>query len=188
MGRLFWSFMAILSAILIHISFVLFAPAYIFRGFSKLDDATRVSNQFVVLPQDRRRTLLPSLRGPGVAAYCDIDLSRGVVSITMQPPKTYWSLAVFSQTGKQLYALNEQQADTELIAIDFKRAPSLIEKVIGSGDEEENISFVDSAAWSVELADQHAYAVLWIPYPDTLQVGEGEQAMKASSCALKKKA
>ncbi len=116
----------------------------------------------------------------------DIDLSKGPVTITMRPPKTYWSLAVFSQTGRQLYALNERQADAEEIAIDFKRAPSLIEQVTGGGDDDGG-SLIENAAWTVQLNDVQAYAVMWVPYADALLVSEGEKALKAGSCGLKVK-
>jgi uncharacterized membrane protein len=186
MGRVFWTIMAMVGAILVHICFVLFAPLELFRAYSSLNKAVTASNTLVVLPSDARRNMLPYLRGPGVAAYCDIDLSNGPVTIAMRPPKTYWSLSVFSQTGRQLYGLNERQADAEEIAIDFKRAPSLIEQVAG-GSDEEGVSLVENAAWTVELSDVHAYAVMWVPFADALQVSDGEKALKAGRCALKAK-
>jgi uncharacterized membrane protein len=184
MGRIYWSIMGLVGAVLIHICFVLFAPFELFRIRSSFSDAIKVSNQLVVLPGDLRRNLLPSLRGPGVAVYCGIDLSRGPVTIAMRPPQTYWSLAVFSQSGEQLYALNERQADADEIAIDFKHAPSLIEQITGSGDEDGE-KFSETAAWTVQLRDFHAYAVLWVPYADPLYVKDGESMLKAGRCGAK---
>jgi uncharacterized membrane protein len=187
MGRVFWTILGLVGAVFVHICFVLFAPLELFRAYSSFNKSVTASNTLVVLASDTRRSMLPSLRGPGVAAYCDIDLSMGPVTIAMRPPKTYWSLAVFSQTGRQLYALNERQADAEEIAIDFKRAPSLIEQVAGGGGDDEGVSLIENAAWTVELSDVHAYAVMWIPYADALQVSDGEKALKAGRCGLKAK-
>jgi hypothetical protein len=177
---------AALCAALIHIVMVLYIPYEAFRAYSKFDVATRTANQLVVLPSDTRRSLLPSLRGPGVAAYCNIDLTKGPVSILLQPPATYWSLSVFSRSGRQLYALNERQADTAQIAIDFKRSPSLLGRIMGTGTDEDITPTIDSAAWNVELSDAQAYAVMWIPYADPGLVKLGEEQMKSSSCSLKK--
>jgi uncharacterized membrane protein len=184
--RLYWITVAVLGAVLVHIVMVLFAPIEFFRVYSRLDSATRSANALVVLPPDTRRSMLPAFRGPGVAAYCKIDLSKGNVSITLLPPNTYWSLSVFSTTGRQLYALNDRQADTDQIAIDFKRAPSLIDKVLGAGSDDEAAVSLESAAWTVELPDVQAHAVLWIPYADPLLIKSGEEQMARSSCAAKK--
>jgi uncharacterized membrane protein len=186
MGRLYWLSVAILGAVFIHICMVLFAPVEFFKTYARFDAATRNSNTLVILPQETRRSLLPAFRGPGVVAYCNIDLTAGNVMINMQPPDTYWSLSVFSTRGRQLYALNERQADTDQIAINFKRAPSLIDKVMGAGSDDDAAVTFDSAAWTVELADQHAHAVLWIPYADPLLVANGEAQMKGSTCSANK--
>ncbi len=184
MGKVFWCIMGLAGAVLVHICFILFAPLELFRIRSSFSDTIKFSNQLVILPDDVRRNLLPSLRGPGVAAYCGIDLSGGAVTIAMRPPQTYWTLAVFSQRGEQLYALNERQADAEEIAIDFMHAPSLIEQVMG-GNEEQGEKFSETAAWTVQLRDFHAYAVLWVPYADPLRVKDGETLLKSGRCGGK---
>jgi uncharacterized membrane protein len=186
MGRFFWAVMACTGAVLVHIGFVLYGPSKLFQTYASFDKAIATSNTLVVLPDIARRSLLPSLRGPGVAAYCDIDLSKGPVTIALRPPKTYWSLAVFGQNGRQVYALNERQADAEDIAIDFKRAPSLIEQISGGG-EDDTVSIIQGAAWTVQLKDRHAYAVLWIPYADPLLIADGERALKSGRCSLTEK-
>jgi uncharacterized membrane protein len=187
MGRIFWGLMGLLTAAAVHIAFVLFGPQYLFQSFAKNTDFGRTANQLVILSDDTRHAILPALRGAGVAAVCNVDLSKGKVRMVLQPPKFYWSLAIFTQGGKQVYALNDSQANNETINIDLVRAKPITEQVLGkSNDDDEDVSTIETAAWRVELIEPKAYAVIWAPLEDSLRAPDTIEALKASQCGLKK--
>jgi uncharacterized membrane protein len=145
-------------------------------------------HSLLILQDVARRSLLPALRGPGVAAVCNVDLSKGTVRMVLLPPKFYWSLAIFTQGGKQVYALNDSQTDNDAINIDLIRAKPILEQVLSKNTEEEDddVSLVDAAAWRVELTEPRAYAVLWAPLEDPLAAPATIEALQASHCGLKK--
>ncbi len=182
-GRFFWPVFAIVLAVTTHVAFVLFAPKMLF-GSQTTQAASLARDEFTILDSTTRRKLLPSLMGPGVAAFCSMDLTNGPVRIEMKLPKVYWSLAIFSQSGKQLYTINDQQADTDSIVIDLVRAASLVDQVLAGGADEESIN-IENAAWRVELIDPRAYAVLWLPVDDALLVDSARATIGASICRTK---
>jgi uncharacterized membrane protein len=186
-GRIFWGMMGLLLAAAIHIGFVLFGPQQLFWAHVRGTEFGRKTNELLILQDETRRSLLPTLRGPGVAAVCNVDLSLGTVRMVLVPPQFYWSLAIFTQGGKQVYALNDSQADNDEINIDLVRAKPVLEQVFAkNAEEDEDVSLVDAAAWRVELVETHAYAVLWAPLEDPLEAPHTINALQASRCGLKK--
>ncbi len=178
--------MGFLLAGAVHIGFVLFGPPQLFWLRAGGSDFGAKTNELRILADDTRRMILPALRGPGAVAVCNIDLSKGTVRMALQPPKFYWSLAIFTQGGKQVYALNDSQTDNDVINIDLVRAKPILEQVLAknAGDDDE-VSIVDTAAWRVELIEPRAYAVLWAPLEDPLDGPQTIEALKASRCGLK---
>jgi uncharacterized membrane protein len=187
MGLPFWSLTGLLTAVAVHLAYVLFAPGFLFATQSRLAAATDSANAIDILTDERRGQLLPTLRGDGIAVVCNADLAKGDVRFEVQLPETYWSLAVFSRSGKQVYQLNDAQAETTSVALEMRYAKSIFERILGASDEDEAVVIQD-AAWTVDLSERQAFAVFWVPLTDPLLREPTMATLKKGRCSLKQTA
>lgn len=187
MGIPFWSVTGLLTAIAAHLAYVLIAPGFLFSTQSRLVAATEATNAIDILTDERRNQLLPTLRGDGIAVMCNADLAKGNVRFEVDLPETYWSLAVFSRSGKQVYQLNDAQAETTSVAVELRYAKSIIERVLGASEDEEEL-IIQDAAWTVDLPERQAFAVFWVPLTDPLLREPTLATLKKGKCSLKQRA
>ncbi len=176
--------MALLIALGIHIMYVLSVPGTVFQ--QDMARATRGSgtNALHVLTRAERLEILPSYAGESVTALCRIDLGKGKVGLNIKVPASYWTFAVFTEKGRQVYALNDKQAGAEAFDVEISRAQSLIEQISGVGDPESVVDEINNSAWSVEMIEQRGIALLWVPVVEPLLRPAIEDVVKQSKCSV----
>jgi uncharacterized membrane protein len=185
MGKLFWVFLAGLAGIGIHILYVLLLPSAVFqRDVQALTKDGKTNSLQLMQPNDQS-ALLPGFAGDSVTAVCRIDVSKGKVGLSLKVPSTYWTLAIYSQSGRQTYALNDKQAGVDSFEIVVSKARSLLEQVANVGNADDANDDIANAAWNVEIPDRQGLAFLWIPLTNALSRPAVEAVVKESKCAVK---
>ncbi len=185
MARLFWIIIGLLTAASVHILYVLLVPGMALESNVAALSGNAARNTFHVLPARSTSALMPGHAGDGVSAMCRIDLGKGKVGLSLQVPDMYWTLAIYSQSGKQIYALNDKQAGVDRFDIEITRARSLIEMVTSLGEVEEGGDEISNAAWTVEMPDSRGLMLLWVPLPDPLLRPAVESILSAGTCVAK---
>src|SRR5262245_15456376 len=108
-GRVFWVAATILLAIVVHLSYVLFAPGDTVERKLQAMRAVAGVNSLKVLSASDSRNFLAG-EGPGmVHAICVYDLDNGEVLAEAPIPRGYWSVSIYSSKGTNLYTLNDRQ-------------------------------------------------------------------------------
>jgi uncharacterized membrane protein len=184
MGKIFWLFTIGFIALAMHISYVLFAPGYFFQH--KLNDVTsgKPDNQFYLLAAEKQSQLYPTATANDVVGVCKFDLQAGPVVFSAQMPKQYWSVSIYTDSGAQIYSLDDQQAGSNSFAIDLKRAKTIFELLFAKNDSEDG-GQVENLGWKVESTDRRGLVIVWVPLSDQLMRSEVEDILKGSSCNAK---
>lgn len=151
---LYWVTATALVALVIHLSYVLFAPT------PKLDEImaafrdTAGVNRFRVLTPEETARLLP-LEGPAlVHAVCAFDIAARPIRASLPIVSDYWSLSVITEDGRNAYLLNDRQAGVEALSLVLRLKPEGARGESPQGQEETGIDpqstanriFIDLAA------------------------------------------
>jgi uncharacterized membrane protein len=184
MGKMFWLVTSGLILLASHISYVLFAPSYLFQY--KLYAATdgKPDNSFFILAPEKQSQLFPIASAGDVVGVCKYDLQTGRVVFSALLPKTYWSLSIYTDSGTQIYALDDVQAGSNAFTVDLTRAKTILQQLFAKNDGEES-GQVENLGWKVEATDRRGLAIVWIPLSDELMRGEVEEIVKGSHCEVK---
>jgi uncharacterized membrane protein len=177
----FWIGLTALMAIATHLAYVLFVPAQLYQSALGSAVPDLKPNVLVILDQGVQANLLPAYRGNGVSAFCLIDLSSGTVQIDAVLPRSYWSLAIHTEDGLQVYALNDAQAENDNVQIKLSRAKGFFEQVFKANDVDDGIDF-STVGWRVELPGPGGLAIIWVPLPDPFARKEIEAQLQKGSC------
>ncbi len=184
MGKLFWLLTVSMIAVVVHISYVLFAPAMLFQ--QKLYQATegRPDNSFFILTPEKQTQLFPAATVKDVVGVCKYDLGAGQLILSATLPKTFWTMAIYTQSGKQVYALDDAQAGSNAFSIELSRAKTLFEQVISTG-EADDAGQIENLGWRAETTERRGLAIVWIPLSDELLRKPVETIIKDSTCLPK---
>jgi uncharacterized membrane protein len=164
-------------AAVLHVAFVWFLPHAIMQIFmSRLAGLASV-NRVVAppLPTDTSRTVVtpsPDL----LYGTCVFDITHGPVRVTLRPPSTYWSLALFDTNTDNVFKLNATDIESETAEI-----------VLGSASD---IAAVKADFPSAKLVQPpHASGVMLarILVLDKSNMAEALAAQKSVSCDTIKK-
>jgi uncharacterized membrane protein len=184
MRFLFWVFSCALLAVSTHLAYVLFVPSNTFKAGIDSALKTQGENTFSILDPSLQTRLLPFAGPVDLVGFCRFNLSSGPVRFFVEVPKGYWTFAVYTLRGQQVYALNDRQADTERFNVTLRRTASLLEQVsdAGGGDD----TPISDSGWEVRLSEPEGVAFLWMPHADPLRRLEAERALRKSLCSMKK--
>lgn len=75
------------------------------------------------LPTDKSRSVVapsPDL----LYAACVFDVSAGPVRVSMRPPKTYWSLALFDRNSDNFFRTNDGEQTGDSVDLILSQAPA----------------------------------------------------------------
>lgn len=177
-GRLFWLIGAVLLAVIVHLSYVLFGPRVAMAGLEReAAGFAGGTNRMQVLNAEQYAALFGG-GAAAVAATCAYDLSRGDVMLHAAfLPGMPWTLTLYAGRGNGIYAVNDVQAGANQVTVRIRQVSSL-KRLLG-GDEEAGIV---NDGWRVETGETKGIAVLWMPLPDKAYRQRAEEAMSASSC------
>jgi uncharacterized membrane protein len=186
MAKFFWLLFAGLVAAAVHISYVLFVPGAALHNELAALSTPAEKSKWHIATDSEKSSLLPGFAGSGVAAICAFDLGQGPYELGMNVPKSYWSLAIYAETGKQVYSLNDKQAGAETFQIEVRKAKSMLDQLASVGEAENTVDVISNIAWTVEMADRRGVAVLWLPAADQFEQGTLVAQVQSSSCIRKK--
>jgi uncharacterized membrane protein len=183
MGRMFWLCMALLIGVAVHIGYILTVPGMIFQQSTASASGDAKINTMQILSKAARLDLLPGYAGESVAAICRFDLAKGKVSLKLNVPPSYWTFAVFTERGRQIYALNDKQAGAETFDVEITRGKSIVGQLVSVGQPEDVVEEITNAAWSVEMIEKNGLALLWVPVSNPLMRPSIEAVVKESKCS-----
>jgi uncharacterized membrane protein len=184
MGRLLWVAMVGLVAVATHISYVLFAPGFLFERKLYLTTEGRPENSFFVLSPDKQVQLVPTATPEDVVGICKYDLQGGKLELSANLPRSYWTMSIYTQSGKQVYALDDVQAGSSAISIELSQSRTLLQQLFGSS-EGDDANQIEDLGWRVETTERRGLAIVWIPLADQLMRPRIEAIIKESRCAPK---
>lgn len=122
MGRiLFWILATAILAAGTHLAVVLFTPDVSMASLiDRIRTATAV-NRMVVLERDEVGGLIHEPNPDLAYAVCPYDITGGELQVRLEIPDTYWSVAVYSDRGDNIYTLNDRQAGTSYLVLRLVR-------------------------------------------------------------------
>lgn len=179
MLRVYWIIVALVTAVIVHVAVVLFAPAYFSAArFGDADSGGSV-NSFFILSPERMARLFPGLPRQSVAGACIYDVSAGNVTLEADLPNGFWVTAIYTSRGKPIYSVNNRQSGANAFTVSLSRAPGFIELVMQATDKER--PEIDSG-WTVMSPEPSGLAVVWYPLADPAQRTQVAEAMARSRC------
>ncbi len=190
MGRLLWLSTVAVVAAAVHFAYVLFAPGLLFERQVFATTDGKPDNSFFVLVPEKQAQLFPTATAQDVVGICKYDLKGGRLTLAANLPKTYWTMSIYSQTGKQVYALDDVQAGSSAISIELSQSKTFFQQILAmaspSADGEDS-SQIEDLGWRVETPEPRGLAIVWIPLSDELMRPRVESIIKESRCEPKAK-
>ncbi len=181
MGRMYWLVIAVLVGIVTHVTYVLFLPSYLFTRNLSEATTSQAYNQFFIADRQNQTNLFPAATSKSIIGLCKFDLSNGPIALQAKLPRSYWTFSVYSQSGRQVYALNDVQAGTSEFKVELSKTKSFLEQLMGNG-RAEDLTQTENLGWHAETPESRGIAVIWIPISDELMRPQIEAAMKGSIC------
>ncbi|MCA0433472.1 MAG: hypothetical protein LCH46_09420 [Proteobacteria bacterium] len=185
MFRFYWFTLFLLTAIASHAAYVLFVPGRTFDDKLVQTVGPDSSNRFLILSSDQAQQLVPASGPSDIVGLCRFDLSKGPVVLQTTPPKGFWTLSVYTETGTQAYALTQSQVG-DSFAVELTENPDIIKKFLSAVDatqaEQEAIS---NEGWRISVSDKKGLAVVWVPLADHVFRTAAEARLKTSRCGPK---
>ena len=179
---LFWIFSSLLAALVVHLSYILFVPSRQFNASIDLALKDQTVNAFAILDDELQLKLMPFVAETDLVILCKYDVSKRPVRLTMEVPEGYWSLAVYTIRGRQLYALNDRQADARTFSVTLEKSPGFFGQFLGGGAYDLDVTSED-IGWHVALPDDRGLAYLWMPQSDKWRKREARAVLEKSKCA-----
>ncbi len=107
---IFWATATSLLAAIVHLSLVLFVPMLdIGARMAQFETTSEINTLKKLSSANDKNTMLiePS---PDISyAFCRFDLSSKPVQVSAPIPDSYWSVSVYSDTGENIYTINDTQ-------------------------------------------------------------------------------
>jgi uncharacterized membrane protein len=179
--QVFWFLTACVLALACHVAYVLFMPSRNFDVAINAALAGSPANQFNILNAEAQQSLVPFVGSNDLVGICKFNVAKGKFKVTSSLPRGYWSFAVYTIRGEQVYAINDTQADTDTFTVELSRDQGLLASIMGNGAEA--TEYVgDDLGWRISVTDQEGIAVLWMAIADPLLRPEAEAVMKKSRC------
>jgi uncharacterized membrane protein len=184
MQRVFWFIVAAIVAAVIHLSYVLYMPSLLFQKKLLAETDGKPTNSFFVMAPSKVSQLFPAATANDVVGVCKYDLGAGKLVLTAQLPRSYWTLSIYTESGRQIYSLDDVQAGSNSFTIDLSSARTLWQQVVSNNDSEDG-GQIENLGWKVETTERRGIAIMWIPLADPLMRENIENTVKASKCRPK---
>jgi uncharacterized membrane protein len=177
-----WALAAGLVAIISHIAYVLFVPQLeMTRLMSESVQAAGI-NRFAVLAAGDQEVILKESGRIGIAGLCPFDLADGTLIFDAALPDAIWSFSVYSEDGKDAYAINEAQAGTNRFRLKIKQSPSLLAMFMGDTGDTGTIG----DGWTATMQSRRGLAVVWVALDDRNLRNAYAEVMKKSTCHIER--
>ena len=184
MGRGFWIIIALLVAVVTHVSYVLFVPSLVFQRQLRISTDGKPYNKFFIADPAKQTNLIPAATSKSVVGICKFDLSGGNVELNAKLPRSYWTLSIYAQSGRQVYALNDVQAGTSDFKVELSKSKTFFQQLLGNNRAEDAIQ-IENLGWHAETPETKGIAIIWIPLSDELTRPQIVATMESSTCGQK---
>lgn len=179
MRNLYWLIVAVVLATITHIATLLFVPGFVFERNLRLLTADIPSNTFFILPKDAQHKVFPEYPAATVFGLCRFNLSSGTVSLNANLPDTFWTLTIYTRSGKSIYTVNDQQSGTNTFSLKVVMAPTILDLFSAKDDTDDP---VESSGWKVQSSDRHGFALFWVPSIDPAMRENLVETLSKSTC------
>jgi hypothetical protein len=165
--QFFWLVTAVILAVIAHVSYVLFMPSRSLNAAIDVALGTAQVNRFTVLDPAAQIKLVPFASAENVVAICKFDVAKAPVKITAQLPAGFWTFAVYTIRGEQVYAINDTQADSKTFSVELSRDGGMLSKLFGGNEDAVDFGG-DDFGWRIALNESRGVAILWMAVADPL--------------------
>lgn len=121
-SRAFWIFFGVLTALAVHLAYILFIPASQLKDQSAAIVDQAGANKFMIAEADNAAMAFAEFPGELVYAVCVFDLESGPVIMRAQVPDQYWSIDIYGPRGETVYTLNDTQAPRKQLTLELHDA------------------------------------------------------------------
>jgi uncharacterized membrane protein len=181
MRNLYWAIVAGVLAVCVHIVTLVFVPGLMFEKNLNRLAADIPNNQFFLLPREAQRRIFPEYPPDALFGICRFDLTAGPVALNANLPDSFWTLTVYSKSGKTLYTVTDQQSGTDTFSLKLAMAPGLLDMFLAKGDDDDDP--VASSGWKVLSEDARGFALFWVPSSDQAMRESLSETLAKSSCS-----
>lgn len=179
---LFWIVSGLVLAVVVHLSYVLLGTRFAVRDMISTPAQAAPNAQFRLLAPDEQLRLLGENQDNAVAGQCGFDLKGGTMAIDVAMPEGFWSLTIYSQSGEEVYSINDRQAGTNRFRLMVKRAPGLLSFFTSDDTPETRPS--QNEGWSAEIDVDRGFAVFWAALDQPELRASIASALERSSCTV----
>jgi uncharacterized membrane protein len=156
---LFWTVSGLALAAVVHLSYVLVGTRFALQDMISTEAQAATSGQFTLLAPEEQLRLLGESEDDAVAGRCLFDLKGGALAIDAAMPDGFWSLTIYSQSGQEVYSINDRQAGTNRFKLTVKRTPGLLSFFTSSDTPDTKPS--ENEGWSAEIGADRGFAIFW---------------------------
>jgi uncharacterized membrane protein len=178
----FWFVTSVVLAVMAHVYYVLFVPSRSFNSAIDVALAEKPVNSFVLLDAATHMKLMPFTTASHLVGICKFDTTAGNIRVAATMPEGFWNFAVYSLRGKQVYAINDKQADTNSFSVQLSKSKGMLSQAMNLGEDVADIT-TDDLGWRLALPDAQGLAILWFAVPDPLLREKAITDMQQSRCA-----
>jgi uncharacterized membrane protein len=178
MSRLYWLAASLLVAITVHVFYVLFVPAMALERQIERVLTAPEPGKFTVLEAEAQAALFPAFPATSVFGVCQFDVADKDIVVNADLPQGFWTLSIYTQTGKTLYVLNDRQSGTNQFSVRLTKASSLLDAFRETADAD-----IETAGWKVETSVPEGLAVFWLQPQDMLHRPRVAEALARTTCA-----
>jgi uncharacterized membrane protein len=182
--QFFWLIASLILAIIAHVSYVLFVPSRTLSAAIDLALGPEQTGHFTVLDPAAQVKLIPFASAENIVGICKFNVATGPMKVTAQLPEGFWTFAVYTIRGEQVYAINDTQADTNSFTVELSRTGGLLSKFLGGADDAVDVT-ADDIGWRISLSENQGLAVLWLAVSDPLLRKGAEDVIKQGKCVKK---
>ncbi len=180
MARLYWILTSLVLAIAVHAAYVLVAPSYALHKSLDALVADRGVNRFFIVEARDQARLFPAFPPEDVFGACAFDVSAAKIALVANMPEGLWTLTVYSASGDVIYTLNDKQSGTAHFTVTLSLAPSLVEMINQTGNEEP----VNTTGWDVQTNEPTGVAVFWIPLSEPAMRAGVVRTLAKTACQV----
>jgi len=177
-----WLAAAGLFALATHLAYVLFLPRYEMSRLMEEAASIVGINTFAVLEKSQQEAILKASSRTGVAGVCPFDLKDGALVFDAMLPDGIWSFSIYSEDGRDAYAIDEAQAGTNRFRLTLKQSPGLIGMLLGEGSDGAAVS----EGWTAAMPSRRGLAILWVALEDRALRPAYADVLKQSTCRIER--
>ena len=174
----FWICVALVIAVVVHLSYVLFTPT---RAMDAKFDRTVAKsgiNALAVLSPAEARSLTGLSAVGSIYAACPYNLRNGDLTISAAFPARPWTLSVYGISGARLFSVNDKQAGVDTVTLEVKRGGNIWDVLTDHASPE------IGDGWSIEVKERRGVAVLWLADADPVVSEHLKSELAKSKCIV----